>query len=372
MQNPFILGIAEESDFCNRKNELKDLLQYAHNGQKVVLYSARRYGKSSLIMQVLNNLSKEGFLTAYVDLFPVSSENDVVSKFATAVFKGIGRRADPRKLTTKVTNIFKRMVPTVEILPDRIEFLVKFDRSTKLELLLDDLMEGIANYVREKNLRACIALDEFQEITELPESKKIEGTLRSHIQRQKEISYLFVGSRRRTILDIFTNKNRPFYKSTFLYILKEIPKQDFALYIISKFKESKKQCSLENAEQIYDKVRGYPYYVQKLSALTWDLSDKTCNADMINRAYKMLLKIEAVDFEGIWSGLTLSQKSLLKAIAREPYASIFSKGYLERYGLSIGGAQKALKSLISRDLIEKENDIYRLTDPVMAAWLLEA
>lgn len=80
--------------------------------------------------------------------------------------------------------------------------------------------------------------------------------------------------------------------------------------------------------------------------------------------------MESPDFEGIWSGLSLIQKAMLKALAQEPTSSPFAKDYLEKYGFSIGGAQKAIKALLLKDLIEKDKDnINRLTDPIMSAWL---
>lgn len=370
MQNPFTIGIAKNEDFCNRQQELADLVNYAKNGQNVVLYAPRRYGKSSLVRQVLRELETAGFLTVYVDLFSVSSEQDFISVIATGILKGIGRGADPRSFGDKVKNLFGRLIPVFEVTPEGLGFSVKFDRSTKLEILLDDLMEGVYNYIKKKQLRACIALDEFQEVTELAESKKIEGILRSHIQLQKEIAYFYIGSRRRTLKDIFTDKGRPFYKSAFLYTLKEIPKEDFIPYIEKRFKESNKKCPSVAAEKIYDTARGYPYYVQKLALLAWDITQKSCDNDLVDVAYKLLIKMETPDFEGVWSGLTLIQKSALKAIAKEPTASPFAKEYLERYGLTIGGAQKAIQALLSKDLIERDTeDTYRLTDPVMGDWI---
>lgn len=371
MQNPFIIGIVRGRDLCNRQKELDSLVRFVRNGQSVVLYSPRRYGKSSLIIQALSKLNKEGFLTIYVDLFPVSSEQDFISRFATNVFKGIGKRADPRSLADKVANLFNRLVPSIDIKPQGVSISVKFDRDAKLELLLDDLLEGCYRYLKKKGLKACIALDEFQEITELSESKRIEGTLRSHAQFHKETTFFYVGSRRRILQDMFTNKNRPFYKSAFLYSLKEISKGDFVPYIVRKFKESGKVCQKDIAERIYDMARGYPYYVQKLSSLSWDITKNVCDLKTVNTAYELLLKMEASDFEGIWSGLTLIQKAVLKAIAEEPTFSPFAKEYLIKYGLSIGGVQKALRILLSRDLIEKdEGNRYRLTDPIMGVWCL--
>ncbi|MFH1320115.1 MAG: ATP-binding protein [Bacteroidota bacterium] len=369
MRNPFTLGIAAGEDFCNREKELKELLNYARNGQKVVFYSPRRYGKSSLIGQVHETLSKEGYFVVYADLFSVTSETDFLSKFATAVFKGIGRGADPRTWIEKAVNIFKRFVPSVEFGSDGAAFSVRFDRTDHPDLLLDDLMEGIRSYTLRKKLKACITLDEFQEITELKESKKIEGTLRSYIQRHKEIAYFFVGSRRRILTDMFTDKSRPFYKSAFLYTFAEIPKDAFAPYITDRFNKTGKTCALKSSGEIYDLVRGNPYYVQKLSSLCWDQTQKACNSGIVRKSYHTLINIESAEFEGIWGGLALAQKTLLKAIAKEPASAIFSKAYLERHKLSVGGVQKAVKYLIRRDLVEKEKGSYKITDPVFGAWL---
>jgi hypothetical protein len=147
-------------------------------------------------------------------------------------------------------------------------------------------------------------------------------------------------------------------------------KDDFVSYIEKRFRDTGKLCASEVAVQIYDMARGYPYYVQKLGSIVWDMTEKKCNPDVIKEAYRILLNMETVDFEGIWSGLTLIQKSVLKAIAKEPTSSPYAREFLERHRLSIGGTQRAMKVLFSRDLIEKDGENrYRLTDPIMEAWL---
>jgi hypothetical protein len=320
----------------------------------------------------LELLEKEGFLAVYVDLFPISSEQDFISRFSSGILKGIGRGVDPRSLGDRISNLFKRLIPSIEVKPDGYTFSVKFDQTAEMGLLLDDLVEGLYSYVKRKKLKACIALDEFQEITELPESKKIEGILRSHIQFHKEIAYFYVGSRRRILNDMFLNKSRPFYKSAFSYTLKEIAKEAFVSYIEKRFKDTGKTCPKEIAQKMYDMVRGYPYYVQKLASITWDMSSQKCDSKVLERSHAILVNMETIDFEGIWSGLTLIQKAVLKAIAKEPTASPYGREFLERYRLSIGGTQRAIKALFSRDLIEKDDkNIYKLTDPIMEMWLRE-
>lgn len=371
MKNPFTLGIVDtEPDFCNRKKELRDLLRHARNGSNVVLCSPRRFGKSSLAKIILAELKKENFLTAYVDLFPISSEKDFVSRFAMSIFRNIGKFDNSENFVQKVKGVFKKVIPVMEVGQDGYSLSVKLDSSSSNDILLDDLMEGLCRYVKKTKRRACIVLDEFQEITELAESKKIEGILRSHIQSHHEISYFYVGSRRRILEDMFSNKARPFYKSAFFYALREISKDDFIPYIARLFKDSNKMCSSSSAEYIYLKVRGYPYYVQKLSSIAWDISENECKESVVDNAFNLLVESEKIDFEGVWSGLMNAQKTILKLFAKEPTIVPFSKDYIGKSGISLGGFQKALKALYSKDLVEKmDNGVLRLTDPLMEAWL---
>ena len=373
MKNPFTIGIAKEEKFCNRKEEIRNLKNFIQNGQNVVIYSPRRFGKTSLVKTVLKELEKKdkNFIGIYADLFPVSSYQDFIEIFSKAIIQSIGKEVD-KSFFQKIKNLFKNIVPSFTVKPDgSFSISISINPSISLETLLSDLFIGLEKYIKKNDLKACIVLDEFQEITTLEESKKIEGLLRNFIQEQEDISYIFVGSRRKLLVDMFTDKKRPFYKSSFLYPLKKIERSEFVKCIISSFKETEKVCSKSTAEEIYDLVDGYPYYVQKLSSIIWDLTDKKITEKIVENAFKTLIKMESIDFESIWINLNKSEKTVLKMIAIYPEISPFSKEFLEKSKLSIGGIQKAISSLIKKDLIEKEDNLYLLTDPVMKYWIKE-
>lgn len=371
MINPFTLGIVTGNDFCNRSQEKRELASRAMNSQNVVLCAKRLIGKSSLVKQVLKEVAQQGLLTVYTNIFSISSEKEFISKLAAAIATGIYKRAsDHRSWGERFAHLFSKIRIGVETSPQGVEFTAGFDKTMEFTLLLEDLMIGLYRYVEEHGLRAVIAIDEFQEITELPTPKKIEGTLRQYMQEYRNISYIYVGSRRRALLEMFTDKKRPFYKSAFTHTLEEISKAEFAPYISAKFTRSGKQCPLEVAHKIYEAVSGYSYYVQKLSSLCWDLTETKCSGETVKKAYAALLAMEAPsDFEGIVGGLSLGQKAVLKAIAKEPTSSPFARDYLAAHSLSQGSVQRAIEALTLRDLIEKKNGVYRLTDPVMGEWL---
>ena len=370
MPNPFSLSIAQGSNFCNREREIDDLLRHGRNGNNVLLFSPRRYGKTSLVLKTLDLLSEEGLVTIYVDLFPIVSERDLVTRFSSALLRGLGRGVTHQTLAERVKDLFKRLIPSIELKPEGYNVSMRLDQTSGPLPLLEDLLEGLYKYVTQRQARACVALDEFQEITELAEAKRIEGVLRSQIQLQRDVSYFFVGSRRRILQEMFSDKSRAFYKSAFAYPLKEIPLKDFVVYIQTLFLQTGKTCPDSVAGEIYNRVQGYPHYVQKLAAIVWDLTEKECLAETVQSAYSALIDMEAPDFEATWSGLTLIQRAVLKALALEPNALPYSREFLERHQLTVGGTQRAIQVLLRMDIVEKESEGgYRLTDPVMRAWL---
>jgi AAA+ ATPase superfamily predicted ATPase len=369
VRNPFTLVVAQGDEFCDRKKELADLVRIGENRQNVVFYSPRRYGKTSLITKAFGILWGKGFVTIYIDLFHISSEHDFVEQLSSGILNALGRGVGDRSYAQKLKDIFGRIIMGIEVTPDGYEFKLRLDKEIKVDAAIDDIMDGMRKYVEEKKLQVCIALDEFQTVTELKEGKKIEAKLRSHIQFSRDITYFFIGSRRHLLVDMFKNKIRPFYKIADDYELREIAKDDFSSYIVEMFKKSGKECPKDIAERTYEIARGYPYYVQKLAQLLWDLTDLTCDNEDLASAHRVLVKSESKEFAQIWESLSLVQKNIIKAIAKNPEASLYTREFLEQHSLSVGGSQKAIRALDIQDLIEKHQGHYRLTDPIMAEWL---
>ncbi|MBW2568924.1 MAG: hypothetical protein JRD93_13670 [Deltaproteobacteria bacterium] len=85
--NPFYLKeIPVDAPFCDREKELADLISYAKSNTNVVLFSPRRYGKTSLIKRVQSNLKSYGTLTAYCDLFGVTSVEEIAGRIAKSIY----------------------------------------------------------------------------------------------------------------------------------------------------------------------------------------------------------------------------------------------------------------------------------------------
>jgi hypothetical protein len=368
--NPFTLGIiSPDQEFCNREKEIEELTRHAFNCTHVVIFSPRRYGKTSLVKQVMARASARGYLSVYVDCFSVIAKEDLVQKFTSAVISSMGKNVVEGDLLQKTLKLFKRIIPSLDIRPDGVSISAKYDPSTAFPYLIEDVFNGIARHLRTKKTKCLIVFDEFQEISELKESKQVEGLLREQVQAVSDIGCFFVGSRRRILQSMFNDRKRPFFKLAFNYPLKKIPKEELANHIVKLFAKTLKTCPLTLADDLYDHVDGNTYYVRKLSHLLWDMTEKEANPELLDDAKSELLEAESLDLQGVFAGLLMGEKKLAMALAKEPTGKPYAMDYLKKHNLSPGGLQKSMKSLQGKDIVEQDHEgIYRLTDPLFGRW----
>ena len=89
-KNPFRYGaLAFDEAFTDRERELRELKSDIRNGQDVVVFAPRRYGKSSLVLRALQDLRRQGVLSAQVDLMTAPTKEKLAEKLAKAIHEGI-------------------------------------------------------------------------------------------------------------------------------------------------------------------------------------------------------------------------------------------------------------------------------------------
>jgi len=370
MANPFTLRvIPPRFPFCNRTVELEQLSSHAGNKANVVLFSPRRYGKTSLIRRLQTALSDKGFFTVYVDFFMATSENEIARRISQSIYSVLHERESLLNKGVRFLKTFKTFRPVFKPSPESgFSFSVEPVSSVMSGIdLIDNVMEELGVFIRRESINAHIVFDEFQEISELKNSS-IEGVLRRHIQEQ-QASYFFVGSRRRILLDMFNKKNRPFYQSAIMYSLKPLPDKELVSFLVERFKDGGKSCSIRVAEKISEKVLQYPYYTQALAYNIFEISGDTVSENDIQSGFNNMLASERYGYEAVVQGLTGPQITLLKALSVDPVSKILSTEYMNRHRLSAGGIQYSRNKLEKLDLIEKHNNIWKIVDPVFGCWL---
>jgi hypothetical protein len=370
MPNPFYLQeVPVNAPFCNRAKELKELQSYAEGGANVVLFSPRRYGKTSLVKRIQKKLSDKGAVTIFADFFGVASVDDVAMRLAKAVF-AVTHSKDP--LWKKALKTIRSFRPVLK--PDLeggISLSVEPSSAGRSGLILfEETMDSLADFINIIHCSVHIALDEFQEIVILKESLQVEAAMRTRVQ-QKQASYFFIGSRRRILLGIFNERQRPFFQSAINYPLKKLPVDELVEFIAEQFTKNKRKCNQDIARQLVSLVGCHPYYSQKLAFFVYELSG-TVTEEAIHNGMEKLVLSEKPVFEAIIQPLSPHQRLLLQALAKEPTQKLLASDYIRNHRLgSVGGVQHSARLVEDLDLIEKDEETgsWRVVDPVFAMWL---
>lgn len=373
MGNPFYLQeIPVDAPFCDREKELKELRSYAEAKANVVLFSPRRFGKTSLVRRVQRRLADKGAVVIFADFFGVGSVEDVAARLAKAVYGFTHGKPSLWKTALRTLLSFR---PVLKPDPSGgISLSVEPAAVGRSGLsLLEETIESLSRFIEESDQLIQIALDEFQEIVTLKEALTIEAALRTHIQRQKA-SYFFIGSRRRVLLGIFNERQRPFFQSAINYPLGPLPATDLGNFITWQFKEHGKSCTEEMGLRLASAADCHPYYSEKLGFFVYEIAEEVTE-ETIQLGLQKLIVSEKPVFEAILQGLSPHQRLLLRALALEPPKKILAGSYVQKHRLgSTGGVQHSTKQLEDLDLIEKKGDPeqWQLVDPVLAMWLKAA
>ena len=372
MKNPFRYGeVVTGENFADRETELENIIRDLKAGQTIFLISPRRYGKTSLIINALKRLQKDGFLTAYIDLFKVSSFKSLLE-----LYTGIVSRAAETKIerfNRLVRDFFPNIRPKVVITPDgspsiEIDYEVKERSASKL---FDEVYEAPQRIAKKRNKNFIVVFDEFQEIANL-NGEVIEKGMRACFQHHDHVSYLFAGSRRHIISDMVSNKRRAFYNMGKVMPLGKIPVEEFKSFLEDKF--SRTGFSLENGvlDEILDVTENYPYNVQFLCHELWNncLDSRRVAYEDITPTMNRILDGQSAVYVTIWNTLPLHQKRILIAIASSGGENIFSRDFIRDNDLGAASSvQTSINLLMKKEIIEKEGNIYYISDVFFKIWI---
>ncbi len=371
MTNPFQYGSTVGAEaFCNRKKELADLTRAMQNSAKLFVYSERRFGKSSLVLLALQQLPKT-FITAYVDLLPTDNPASFVAVTAKALSEAMSNKAE--KLLKTARDFFGRLRPSITA-DEEGKPSVTFDISAAAEADQEvvDVLAVPGRIASHGKRKVVVVFDEFQQLLEY-NTDIVERQLRSVIQHQRNVAYIFLGSRKHLMQRMFLDKSRPLYRAGGHYPLPPIPLEDWAPFIRARFQAAAKHITDEQIRQVYELTEGHPFYTQHLSHVLWEL----CPADgmlpdpLLSSAVHTLLDRESYGYTTLWEGLATNQRRFLKGLAREPRGvRPFASEFTRRYGLgSASNAQRAVQALLERDVVDRDDGSFVITDRFFRLWI---
>jgi len=374
MTNPFQYGSVVVGDaFCNRRTELRDLQRAVENGEKMFVYSERRLGKTSLVQTVLNRLPRKAFVGVYVDLWPTDSEASFATATARAMSLAVASTSS--KMLETARHFFQRLVPSIS-LDDEGKPNLSFGVATprKPELELEEVLQAPAAIAVREKRRVAVVFDEIQRILDYP-TDLVERKLRSIIQHQTDVCYLFLGSRKHLVQQMFLDKSRPLYRAAGHYPLGPIPEAPWVSFIGRRFLDAGKRIDDDMIRAVCRLTQGHPFYTQHLCHVLWERTEPkaTVTSHSIQAAVRVVLDRESFAYTTLWELLTAHQRRFLTGLALEPGGvKPFSSAFTRQYGLrSASNAQRASQSLVDKDVIDPDNGSFVIVDRFLRLWIRE-
>ncbi len=368
--NPFVVGRYLSPDyFCDRQNETAFLIKQIQNGRNVALISPRRMGKTGLIHHCFHQTSlTDHFHTFFVDIYATTS----LAEFVYLLGKAIYEQLKPKgKVWTErffqiITSL--RMGFKLDAMTGEPSFDISLGDIQTPQTTLDEIFA----YLEAADKPCVVAVDEFQQISNY-EEKNVEALLRTKIQQCRQTLFVFAGSKRHLMSNMFNSSSKPFYQSAISMGLDPIPVDTYADFASRLFEERGKHISRELTERVYGQFNGCTWFVQmmmnELYAMTGN--SELCGLSKLETAESNVILAQEGSYKDILAHLAPKQKLVLQAIAKEGITrNITSSAFIKKYNLpSASSVQSAVKGLLKNDIITQEEDMYRIYDYFFAEWL---
>jgi AAA+ ATPase superfamily predicted ATPase len=364
--NPFRIVRGEQ--FYDRKEESAHIVKTLSGGNNLVLYAPRRFGKTSLVFRVIEELEAQGFICIYFDFMPVFSPESFVRLYTKALSL---KQSNLQKFAKTFASLIKSLRPVLSFDAEgTAEFSVDFSTTTIDETVISQLLD-MPERIAGADKRVIVFFDEFQEAEKL-NNICFEGLLRSKIQQQVRTNYLFFGSKTHLLQEFFNDKKRAFYNAASQMTIGRLPENDTIAYLQENFAASAIQISEETARYIISVTFGIPHYIQLLAAEIWQYAINThtiVTKEIVDKSTQYLLILKNDYYMELFDRQSQSRKQLLQALTVSG-KGIFSSAYIKTHFLP-GAAtlQRAVKGLIMDGTIEKINDEYFIADPFFKLFL---
>lgn len=371
--NPFRYGaVARGEYFTDRESELRALLDDVRGGQDIVIFSPRRFGKTSLITRAIEHLREDGALVAYLDLLGAPSKAELADDLGQALYEGL--QSPLEQALDRIRDFFSTLTisPRITVGDDakpQLEF-IGYEPQRDVDKLIEGLLELPARVAGDGH-QVVVVFDEFQEVVTIDEH--LPGQIRAAFQQQAEIAHVYLGSKRHLMEPMFMERGSALYRSAKPMPLGPIPPHQFIGFLRERFTAGGVEPPNEALEEILSITGGRPYETQELCSFTWtrtQLEGGQVNGELIQRALGDLLDAESARYLAVWDRISAGQRALLLALSRAS-GRVYSESYRSRHKLgSASTVQKALVRLEQFELVEPLADGgYAISDVFLRDWL---
>ena len=370
--NPFISkGYVSKELFCDRQNELKNLEENVKNGLDTTLFADRKIGKTGLIYRFFDYLDEKNSLYSciYVDIFSSRCLDDFVKLLSEAILREYPEKTSFGKSFMKILKGFRPLI-SYDALTGEPQVMISYQNESEKHYTL----KGILDFLENRNEPVVLAIDEFQQITEYPETN-IESLLRTYIQQVKNIRFIFCGSKASLITEMFSSAKRPFFNSTSFLHLDKIEEKTYFDFIQDTFGKYKKKIDEQAIQFILDWTFRHTFYTQYLCNQVFSFSKRNVTIADVKQSCKGIFQKNEAIFLQYRCLLTPAQWNFLIAVAKEQtLVQPTAKEFLMKYNIGTPAhAKRLINALIDKDLViekpTKTETVYYLYDVFLLRWL---
>ena len=372
MINPFITyGYESAEYFCDRKEETLELTTLWTNGNHVALISPRRMGKTGLILRLFDELKdvKSDIHTIYFDIFASRNIDDFIKLMAESAMKSFPEKTS---MGEKLLKFIKALRPQLSFdnITGEPQLQIAYQTAHEKEYTL----KGLFDFLDSQNEHIVIAIDEFQQIRDYPE-QNMEALLRTYIQQMHNLTFIFCGSKKHLMADIFANEKKPFYSSTVFISLDKIPETSYSAFIVRLFNERQRSISDEALQFILDWTLRHTYYTQQLCHTIYANGSTDITLDDVKIACNQLMKQGEAVYLQYRQMLTDKQWNFLIAVAKEGNVrQITASAFLKKHKIGTPSVSRRIAdALCDKGLLNDETDMngttYSVSDVFLSRWM---
>ena len=369
MKNPFVTnGYAGAGYFCDRIEESKIIGDLLCNENNVALISPRRLGKTDLIWHIFNNETfQRDYYCFVVDIYATKSLNDFVNMFGKAVID---------TLRPKGKKVWEKFISMVSSLRSEISFDMNGMPVWSVGLGTINnpavTLNEIFSYLDNADKPCIVAIDEFQQIVRY-EDETIEAIIRTYVQRCTNAHFIFSGSQRHLMNEMFTSPARPFYQSVTIINLQPLALDVYTDFCVSKFEQAGKCIERDVVRILYERFDAVTSYMHRILNVLFSKTNKgeTCDAIMVDEAIDLIIRLSSDTYESLFYQMPEKQRMLFLAIAREGKVKEITGGaFVRKHKLiSSSSVNSALKGLLEKDFVTMDKNMYCVYDHFFVLWL---
>ena len=369
-----------ENQFYNRVEDIKfisDLLRSSQYGTSpsILLTGIRGVGKSALMKKLQKNFQDENYLVVYIDL---SSSNAYQTDEFTReslielIYDEIIKECNESGITTDDKKIEKyirthdiALKEIVNIKGYPVPFLWTKKNYKKLANFVMELPQYLYDEYKEDFDGVFLFFDEFQIIKELGgELTDFLWYMRSYIQKQNNVSYVFSGSMsvKDSLIEEIAGSNGVFGGRMLTIEIKPFSYETTKNYLSEKAGYLK--FTDDGFDQFYTCTKGIPFYINTFGNLL--PRNVVLDAYSIKENFIKFLPVLAMHFSNSWFRLNLQEQKILTTLLDE---SLNRSGIAKKLNVTSGAIGRSLNRLLDNGLIEMGNNKYYMPNFVFKAWL---